>query len=668
MKFTKFIIILSILVIIFYLIVDLKNNYEGYDYLSQYGTQSYSTSTDTGIIEVDNSSLNETVTSDIVSYTTGVPKCLDTNIEMYKDIPKWIQLYDYIEWGRKGETLDFINSEDYFEIITQPKNGIVELKEDYNQIALYTPNEGYIGSDSFEFKYIYKTSKETYDSSAKISLNINLGYSISDDEQRNKVDKCNEHTGYVKEGSSHEHGYTKAELTDNGMAVNFCESKWAEVDANGEKAYCKLKDMEAGPQTKTYIKNDGEKKDPMRNPKIFCHLGNDNFKTFTKYQKEKEDEIKSLLYEEKLFKKDKMKGSAIINECKNSRNTNNELEANNTKCTTGEIIDQTSDITNVTEISESKVIDEVIDKVITSNKVDISVDIIKDDVNQISNIITDSSTMNIEQSDDIFKIDLSVEINEDIVNIENKMIQSCGATIDEAQAAINIVKDESINTNINNSNVFINTGDNVTITDVRLSAELDFIGPEVDKTCMLNSMKELDSKLQKNLDVMEGTSKINLYAKSNQLKEDQLDEIISNTTFDPISNGTIDSLSEIEPDNVVRNNILIIRSKFIENSYFNKQSDCDKFLNILNKFSKVYTNVRNHSNKYCGDRNLINDILDTNENLDTLTMSETNYILKNFLLKELNLFMPYTSIDINNSIELIVNEFCYNFLDKCVKI
>ena len=81
-----------------------------------------------------------------------------------------------------------------------------------------------------------------------------------------------------------------------------------------------------------------------------------------------------------------------------------------------------------------------------------------------------------------------------------------------------------------------------------------------------------------------------------------------------------------------------------------------------------YTNIRNHANKYCGDRNLINDILNTNEDLDTLTMSETNYILKNYLLKELNLFMPYSSIDVNNSIELIVNEFCYNFLDKCVDI
>lgn len=44
MKFTKFIIILTALILIFNLIIDMKVNYEGYDYLSQYGTQSYSSS------------------------------------------------------------------------------------------------------------------------------------------------------------------------------------------------------------------------------------------------------------------------------------------------------------------------------------------------------------------------------------------------------------------------------------------------------------------------------------------------------------------------------------------------------------------------------------------------------------------------------------------------
>ena len=39
-----------------------------------------------------------------------------------------------------------------------------------------------------------------------------------------------------------------------------------------------------------------------------------------------------------------------------------------------------------------------------------------------------------------------ININETTSNIQNKMVQSCGASIEEAQGVVNIVKDESINT------------------------------------------------------------------------------------------------------------------------------------------------------------------------------------------------------------------------------
>jgi hypothetical protein len=274
--------------------------------------------------------------------------------------------------------------------------------------------------------------------------------------------------------------------------------------------------------------------------------------------------------------------------------------------------------------------------------------------------------MNIDESSNVYSIDESENTESVINNVQDKMIQSCGATVNEAQAAINIVKDESINTNINNSNVFINTGDNVTITDVKLSAKIDFVGPEVDRTCMLNAMKDLDSELQKNLDVIEGTNKLNSFARNYLLDESELNEIITSSNFDPVSSSVMDNLNDLEVQNVIKINVLKIRSKFIQNSYFNKQSECDEFLNILNKFCNVYSNIRSNAKKFCGDRNLINDILSIDQDLNTLTMSETNYILKNYLLNKLSLFMPYNSIDINNSIELIVNEFCYNFLDKCI--
>jgi hypothetical protein len=76
------------------------------------------------------------------------------------------------------------------------------------------------------------------------------------------------------------------------------------------------------------------------------------------------------------------------------------------------------------------------------------------------------------------------------------MIQSCGATIEEAQQAVSLVTDESINTNIDNSNTFVNTGDNVTISDVQMETQLDFVGANVDKSCMLDALNELEGSME----------------------------------------------------------------------------------------------------------------------------------------------------------------------------
>ena len=211
------------------------------------------------------------------------------------------------------------------------------------------------------------------------------------------------------------------------------------------------------------------KKDkPMRNPKIFCGLGIDNFVSFLENKQNEENNYRNQLYKGywtyKDGKKDNFIDPKIIKKPSGSGVSG------------GEIIDETSDIVEITEITETNVVDEVKEKIITSNKVDISVDIIKDDNEEITNILNDQTTMNIDESSNVYSIDESENTESVINNVQDKMIQSCGATVNEAQAAINIVKDESINTNINNSNVFINTGDNVTITDVKLSAKIDFVG------------------------------------------------------------------------------------------------------------------------------------------------------------------------------------------------
>ena len=111
------------------------------------------------------------------------------------------------------------------------------------------------------------------------------------------------------------------------------------------------------------------------------------------------------------------------------------------------------------------------------------------------NTTDNSSVMNIASSTDTYNVDNSSVSNNTTSNIQNKLINSCGMSISEAEQAINIVKDESINTNIDNSNTFVNTGDNVTISDVILESELDFVGPEVDRSCAIDAMNELDSQL-----------------------------------------------------------------------------------------------------------------------------------------------------------------------------
>ena len=100
--------------------------------------------------------------------------------------------------------------------------------------------------------------------------------------------------------------------------------------------------------------------------------------------------------------------------------------------------------------------------------------------------------MDITSSTDTYNTDSSSTENVTSSSIQSKMIQSCGATIEEAQQAVSLVTDESINTNIDNSNTFVNTGDNVTISDVQMETQLDFVGASVDKSCMLDALNELE--------------------------------------------------------------------------------------------------------------------------------------------------------------------------------
>ena len=146
-------------------------------------------------------------------------------------------------------------------------------------------------------------------------------------------------------------------------------------------------------------------------------------------------------------------------------------------------------------------------------------------------------------------------------------MQSCGMTLPNAQAAVDIVKDESVNTNIDASNTFMVTGDSNTITDVRLETEIDFKGGAIDKNCVLSATNDLQNKLdslnenQKTLAGGEGgdisseaggntTSNENTSEKSDQLDAaqttDASQELSSEATTEQTTENTTDQSASTE--------------------------------------------------------------------------------------------------------------------------
>lgn len=168
-------------------------------------------------------------------------------------------------------------------------------------------------------------------------------------------------------------------------------------------------------------------------------------------------------------------------------NTNVNTNVQNTTNTSSTDISNVNETTNVSNTDAS----------ITSST-DVNTETNIDSSQEITNTnITDNtSIMDITSSTDTYNMDSSTTENVTTSSVQSKMIQSCGATIEEAQQAVSIVTDESINTNIDNSNSFVNTGDNVTISDVQLESQLDFVGASVDKSCMLDALNELEGSLE----------------------------------------------------------------------------------------------------------------------------------------------------------------------------
>ena len=121
-----------------------------------------------------------------------------------------------------------------------------------------------------------------------------------------------------------------------------------------------------------------------------------------------------------------------------------------------------------------------------------------DSSQNISNVNTvdNSSVQSINSSTNTYNVDNSQVINQTTLETTNELVQSCGMTIQEAQDAVNVVVDESVNTNIDASNTFIVTGNNNTISDVKLQSVLSYEGSTIDKSCALDSLNQLENDLQ----------------------------------------------------------------------------------------------------------------------------------------------------------------------------
>ena len=163
------------------------------------------------------------------------------------------------------------------------------------------------------------------------------------------------------------------------------------------------------------------------------------------------------------------------------------------------INNQSSDQSAVTNTNTSN---ETTNTNITDNSMEMSSNVQSntqvDSSQNISNVNTtdNSSVQNINSSTDTYNVDNSQIVNETIQSTTNKMIQSCGMTLEQANAAVNIVKDESVNTTIAAGNTLIITGNSNTITDVRLESEVDFEGSDIDKSCVLDAANDLQTELE----------------------------------------------------------------------------------------------------------------------------------------------------------------------------
>ncbi len=108
--------------------------------------------------------MNEENNRPTVSMASG----LSLNISSYQNLPTWGKLSAY----------DADGDQMVFEIVSYPKNGAVLLENQTDGSYCYTPNENFVGSDSFS--YVARDLYGNYSAMATVNLKVSLlGTSVS---------------------------------------------------------------------------------------------------------------------------------------------------------------------------------------------------------------------------------------------------------------------------------------------------------------------------------------------------------------------------------------------------------------------------------------------------------------------------------------------------------
>ena len=166
------------------------------------------------------------------------------------------------------------------------------------------------------------------------------------------------------------------------------------------------------------------------------------------------------------------------------------------------------------------------------------------------NTVLNKSYQDIFTSADTTNINKSKIINELIDTTQNHMTNSCGMTIEQSQKAIDFFVDNSINIELDASNIFVATGNNNKVSGVDLNSMIEYIGDDINNSCLIDSVNDLnltvDSVNKDQVDYEGGTIKgIDLTAGNNTTgntnttdKKDQIDQSATNSNSTENTSGT----------------------------------------------------------------------------------------------------------------------------------